>query len=519
MRKANSLSLALLLAAGAAPAQQVERSTFYLITAAETLTVERAERSGTELRFQLFDRKSRTRIDFAGVLAPSALVSSASMDVFVNPVDPNPALRVQTRFDGDSAGVQRGAGPMNWVRVGAGVLPSTNVSAALLEQTLMRARVMGGDSVTIPQLFLPNGPAAPVTVLRRAPNAVTLRISTVAIEATVSPEGRLLEATIPSQGARYARGPATSGPFPGLKSFAPPAGAPYTAQDVTIRTPGGLTLRGTLTLPRSAPGARLPTIVTITGSGPQDRDATPATLPAYRIYHQLADTLGRRGIAVLRLDDRGAGSDAGPPTVTTADLAADVRAAVAWLRAKPEIDPARIGLVGHSEGGTIAPMVAASDSAIRAVVILAGMVSKGREVIAFQQRYVVDSMARLRGQARDAALAQYARNTDSAAASMPWMRFFLDHDGTADAARVRAPVLILEGEKDYQVPVAEAVKVEAAVRSGGNRDVTLRVFPGLNHLFLPDAGVGFSYEKLPSFTVGAEVMGAIAEWLAVRLAR
>ena len=76
----------------------------------------------------------------------------------------------------------------------------------------------------------------------------------------------------------------------------------------------------------------MPAVVTITGSGPQDRDATPATLQGYRLYYQLADTLGRRGIAVLRLDDRGAGSDAGPSTVTTADFADDIRAAVSWLR-------------------------------------------------------------------------------------------------------------------------------------------------------------------------------------------
>jgi dipeptidyl aminopeptidase/acylaminoacyl peptidase len=263
----------------------------------------------------------------------------------------------------------------------------------------------------------------------------------------------------------------------------------------------------------------LPAIVTITGSGPQDRDATPATLQGYRLYYQLADTLGRRGIAVLRLDDRGAGSDAGPMTVTTADFADDIRAAVAYLRSRPEIDPARIGLVGHSEGGTIAPMVAASDSSIAAVVILAGTVSKGRDIVGFQQRFIVDSVAHLLGQQREAALAKYAHNTDSVAAATPWWKFFLEYDGTATAGRVRAPVLILHGEKDYQVPVAEAEKTASAVRAGGNRDVTVRTFPATNHLFLPDAGLGFSYEKLPSFVVKPEVMGAIADWLATHLTR
>jgi uncharacterized protein len=258
-------------------------------------------------------------------------------------------------------------------------------------------------------------------------------------------------------------------------------------------------------------------IVTITGSGPQDRDATPSSLPRYRFYYQLADTLGRRGIAVLRLDDRGAGSDAGPLTVTTADFADDVRAAVAWLRARPEIDPRRVGVVGHSEGGTIGPMVAASDSAISAVVVLAGLISTGRDIVAFQNAYILDSVAHLMGQRRDMALAQAMSQVDSI--QIPWYRFFLGYDGTATARRVRAPTLILHGEKDYQVPVAEAERLASTIRGGGNRDVTVRVFPGLNHLFLPYGGPGFSYEKLPSFVVNPEVLGAIADWLSSRLTR
>jgi dienelactone hydrolase len=481
------------------------------------VTIERVERTPSELRFELFDRKSRSRVTFTGRIAANHLVESATQEIFTS-ASPDAALRVQARFNGDSVGVDRG-GAMNWVRVGPGPLPSMNVSAALLEQTILRARSVGGDSVTFPLMFLPSGPAVSTTIVRRDSASVTVRVATVTIEAAVSPDGRLLGAVIPSQNARYIRGPATSGPFPGTKSFAPPPGAPYSAQEVTIRTPAGITLRGTLTLPQRGAGARVPAIVTITGSGPQDRDASPQGLSAYRPFYQLADTLGRRGIAVLRLDDRGAGSDAGPMTVTTRDLADDTRAALSWLRTRAEIDPARIGLVGHSEGGTIAPMVAASDSAVAAIVIMAGAVSKGREIITFQQRYVVDSMARLRGAQRDAVLAQYAKNTDSVAAAMPWMKFFLEYDGAATAAGVRAPVLILHGEKDYQVPVAEAEKLAVAIRSGGNRDVTVRVFSGANHLFLPDAGVGFSYEKLPGFVVNPEVVGAIADWISVRFTR
>ena len=518
MPRALSLALGAAIAASQAAAQPAQRATFYLIVGNDTLTIERVQRSATDLQIELFDRKTHSRVGLAAKLTPVSLVESAALSIHVNPVDTAPAVRANLRFLGDSVGVER-SGTTNWIRIGSGALPSISVSAALLEQSLLRAHAIGGDSVTMPLLFLPNGPASPVTIIRRGPTTATVRIGSVTIETTLTSDGYLAGAAIPSQNARYARGPATSGQFPGIKSFDPPAGAPYSAQEVSFRTPSGITLRGTLTLPQRGTGARLPAVVTITGSGPQDRDATPATLKAYRIYYQLADTLGRRGIAVLRLDDRGAGSDAGPGTVTTADFADDIRAAVAWLRARPEIDPARIGLVGHSEGGTIAPMVASSDSGIAAVVLLGAGVSKGRDLVAFQQRFVVDSMAHLMGQQRDAALAQFARNTDSVANTAPWWKFFLEYDGVATAGRVRAPVLILHGEKDYQVPAAEAEKTASAVRAGGNRDVTVRVFPSTNHLFLSDAGVGFSYEKLPSFVVKPEVMGAITEWLVTRLTR
>lgn len=515
MRPMRSLAFTVLLPLAAA-AQQSERATFYLVVGRDTVTVERSERAARQLNFQLLDTRSRTRVDVVARLRRDGLVSDVEQRVFATDRDTTPVMTVDVTFTDDSVGVRRG-GATNWLRLGQGALPGMNVSATLLEQSLLRARAIGGDSVSIPLLFLPNGPAAQVTIIRRGADSASVRIGPTTILAKLSPEGRLLGADIPTQNARYLRGPATSGDMPALKSFAPPVGALYTAREVSFRTPAGINLRGTLTVPPRGTGAQVPAIVTITGSGPQDRDASITGVKAYRPYYQLADTLGRRGIAVLRLDDRGAGSDVGPLSVTTADLADDIRAAVAYLRAQPEIDARRVGVVGHSEGGTIAPMVAAADSALAAVVIMGGSVSPGRELITFQQRYVVDSMARLLGQQRDAALAQYARNTDSVAATMPWMKFFLEYDGRPAAARVRAPVLILHGEKDYQVPVAEAEKAAAAIRAGGNRDVTVRVFSGTNHLFLPDAGVGFSYEKLPSFTVKSEVMGAIADWLVTRL--
>jgi len=145
-----------------------------------------------------------------------------------------------------------------------------------------------------------------------------------------------------------------------------PAGATYTAEEVTIQTPAGHTLAGTLTLPIGASRAhRVGAIVTVTGSGPQDRDESIG-LEGYRPFQQIADSLGRIGIAVLRMDDRGSGGSTGTfKGATSADFAEDVRAGLAWLRTRPEIRANRLGVLGHSEGAVIAPMVAMKEPALR----------------------------------------------------------------------------------------------------------------------------------------------------------
>jgi dipeptidyl aminopeptidase/acylaminoacyl peptidase len=303
------------------------------------------------------------------------------------------------------------------------------------------------------------------------------------------------------------------------RNYAAPAGAPYTAENVSLRTPAGLTLAGTLTMPASRTG-RVAAVVTVTGSGGQDRDGNQPGMRDYQPFREIADTLGRRGIAVLRLDDRGmGGSDLGPLTATTADFADDIRAAIAWLSARPEIDPARIAIVGHSEGGIIAPMIAAADPSLAGIVIMAGSASPGRVIVKQQQEYAVDSMVRLTGAARAAALAQSARATDSLAASMPWFRFFMEYDPTPAARNVSVPTLILHGDLDYQVPVADAQRLAAAMQDGGNTRVSLRTFPRTNHLFTDDAGVGLVYARLPSMLMRRDVLAELADWLATTFIR
>jgi dipeptidyl aminopeptidase/acylaminoacyl peptidase len=298
-----------------------------------------------------------------------------------------------------------------------------------------------------------------------------------------------------------------------------PADAPYTAADVTVATPAGHTLAGTLTVPKNASG-RVPAVVLISGSGAQDRDAGIPVVPGYRFFRQIADTLGRRGIAVLRLDDRGWGASGGDvSTATTEDLASDVRAAVEWLRTRAEVDPARIALAGHSEGAIIAPMLAVEDPRIPAIALLAGPSWTGRRVMDHQLREALRGQG-LSGAALDSVFAKGVAERDALAATIPWVRWFMDHDPLPVARRVRAPVLILHGGTDRQVTAGQAEELGAAILQGGSTDVTVRVFPGLNHLFLPDA-VGTadpaSYAALPGKEVPAEVLGALVDWLTEKL--
>ena len=496
-----------------------ERASFYLIRHAlggtDTVVAERMTRTATALTGEFV--AGGARVAYTAALTPDGLVSRLEIRTWRPATDTVPTVATIT-VAGDSIVVQRGTEPPVRRPGAAGVLLSLNPSVAFFEQVLLRARALGADSAAIP-LYVVGAPAAmPLVATRLGADSAVLRFAGVAIRFAIGPTGRVLGGVIPAQGVTIARGPAVDALVAERHDYSAPAGAPYAAEEVVVRSAAGLRFTGTLTLPRERPGGRVPAVVTITGSGPEDRDEESSALRGYRPFRELADTLGRRGIAVLRLDDRGVGgSDPGSPTVTSRDFADDIRAGVAYLRTRPEVDPARIGLVGHSEGGIIAPMVATTDSALRGIVLLAGTASPGREILRAQQHYAIDSMAHLAGARRDSALAEGERTVDSMAARVPWMKLFLEYDPAAAARRVKTPVLILQGMTDRQVPPSEADKLAAAFRAGGNRDVTVRSFPATNHLFVADPVGSFEYAKLPSLHVRPEVLGAVADWLSARL--
>jgi uncharacterized protein len=239
---------------------------------------------------------------------------------------------------------------------------------------------------------LDQGATIPIDTITVNGDAVRLEIKSPAIvfEGTLNKERTELTGTFTQGGEQFPltfkrNEQAAVMPPPKPKpDYSAPADAPYIAEEVVVKTPAGHTLAGTLTLPKGASRAQpVSAIVTVTGSGPQDRDENIG-LQGFRPFRQIADLLARRGIAVLRMDDRGTGASGGTfKGSTSADFAEDVRAGLAYLRTRPEIRADRLGVLGHSEGALIAPMVAEKEPTLRAIVLLAGIAQPGRSALHF----------------------------------------------------------------------------------------------------------------------------------------
>lgn len=377
-----------------------------------------------------------------------------------------------------------------------------------------------------------------------APSAFDRYSITVAMSnviAWVDPKGRIATIAVPLQNFAAVREEYSSF-VPAFKAilsakmkdtevdYTAPASAPFTAQEVTVEAKG-FTLAGTLLLPKTGK-APFPAVITITGSGQQTRDEylpLPG-LEKYRPFRQIAESLASRGIAVLRVDDRGVGSSKGGGTLkvsTSANFADDVRAQVEFLRDRQDVDPNRVVLLGHSEGGMIAPQVAASDPRIAAIVLLAGPGKRGDAIIAYQVNQGLEAdptlteatRAKARTEQQDAMRKAIAGDASvPELLRSPWMRYFLAYDPLPTIRKVRQPILILQGELDRQVTADQAEMIAKAAREAGNRDATARVFPGLNHLFLPaKTGAVGEYSSLSTNSIPDDVMKLLTDWLVEKL--
>jgi pimeloyl-ACP methyl ester carboxylesterase len=326
---------------------------------------------------------------------------------------------------------------------------------------------------------------------------------------------------------------------------------PYVEEELTFESKAkDVKLAGTLTKPKG--DGPFPAVILISGSGPQDRDET---LMGHKPFLVIADYLTRRGIAVLRYDDRGIGKSTGRfADATSKDFADDAAGAVAFL--KPRKDIGKIGLMGHSEGGLIAPMVAAENPDIGFIVLLAGPGEPGDVILIAQGQLIVKAMGgdekalarqksvqtKLIGMVKEgadeamlkAALKDIEKElTDEekkeldkvrgaaegqiARLGTPWFRFFLTYDPRPTLGKVKCPVLAVNGDLDLQVPAKENLEaIEKAVRAGGNTDVTVRQFPALNHLFQTSKmGLPTEYGKIEE-TFAPAVLETIGEWITKR---
>jgi pimeloyl-ACP methyl ester carboxylesterase len=315
---------------------------------------------------------------------------------------------------------------------------------------------------------------------------------------------------------------------------------PYRAEDLTYPNTGaGIQLAATLTIPTGK--GPFPAVVLITGSGQQDRDES---LLGHKPFLVLSDYLTRKGIAVLRSDDRGAGGSGGNfAAATTADFATDVEAAVAYLKTRPEVDPRCIGLAGHSAGGVIAPMVAARNRDIAFIVMMAGTGVPGDRIIVAQvvagaeaegmshdaaaaagvrQKRILDLVEqekdesvlkeKLRAELKDVPEAQFA--TAFKQLTSPWYRYFLTYDPSPALRKVTCPVLVLNGAKDTQVPPKlNLPAIRKALEDGGNRDFEVDELPGLNHLFQHAKTGAFSEYAQIEETFAPEALEKIASWI------
>ena len=337
----------------------------------------------------------------------------------------------------------------------------------------------------------------------------------------------------------------------------PKAPFPYKSKLITFNNDkDSVKLAGTLTIPQGT--GPFPAVILISGSGGQDRNET---IFEHRPFWVIADRMTRAGIAVLRYDERGIGESTGTfATVNSMDLSHDIEAGIEFLKGRDEIDAARIGLIGHSEGGYLGPMVAARNKSVAFLVSMAGSGVTGKEIIRSQSRLMLGSLGQPKKEidyavnlsmkmievveANKAAdretlvkkmeqrLEQYvAENEPSeefkntigsqkaayATYANPWFRFFLTHDPRLDLRKVKVPVLAFCGSKDLQVDAdLNLPEIEKALKEAGNQDFTIMKVEGLNHLFQKtETGRVSEYAHLEE-TFNEDLLETMVQWVVKR---
>ncbi|MDQ7917614.1 alpha/beta fold hydrolase [Mesonia sp. MT50] len=320
---------------------------------------------------------------------------------------------------------------------------------------------------------------------------------------------------------------------------------PYLEEEVTFENvTDTVILAGTLTKPKDL--KNFPTVILITGSGPQNRNEE---LMGHQPFLVLSDYLTRNGIAVLRYDDRGVGESTGKfQNSTIFDFTEDAKAAVAYLRSRKDIDPKKIVLLGHSEGGLVAPLIASKDKKLGGIVLLAGPGVRLDKVLLQQQKDVyggsgmpkasIDSIIDLNTgiyevlntvdrKQLDKKVGEYAKKKSLSDSEISkqleqfednWLYSFITYDPTAALQQVSCPVLALNGSKDVQVNATQNLtSIKDNLAQGGNKNVTVKELEGLNHLFQEaTTGMPNEYGQIEE-TISLKVLEIVKEWIHTNL--
>lgn len=329
---------------------------------------------------------------------------------------------------------------------------------------------------------------------------------------------------------------------------------PYLEEEVTFENKdASLTLAGTFTYPENQDN--IPAVILISGSGPQDRNEE---FLGHKPFFVLADHLTRNGIAVLRFDDRGTGKSTGDfSSATTMDFVTDVLAAVEYLKTRTDISLGKIGLIGHSEGGLVAPLVSVESDDIDFIVLMAAPGMPGKEILRLQTELILkangmneDEIKKtvdinmklydivLSEEDSSIAVKKLKEVFDESYSEMseeeknrignpdayfqqqtrillnPWFKFFLKYDPYETLTKVNVPVLAVNGEKDLQVPPKENLSlIEKAFKEGGNENYKIVELPGLNHLFQEaETGSPNEYSQIKQ-TIAPSALNLITDWI------
>lgn len=288
-----------------------------------------------------------------------------------------------------------------------------------------------------------------------------------------------------------------------------------TTIDLNLKTAPDVHIAGTLNIPQLEIGQAAPLVVLVSGTGEQNRDASNI-VPGYAPHAQWAEILERRGVATFRYDKRGVGQSGGEwAAMTLTDHVSDIATIISVLTKRPEIDPEQIIVMGHSEGALIAMMLAQQEMPLAGVVLLAGPGWELHRILSYQAKNNTE-----RGELSEADYAAAVQKTKrdflALIDSIPNLKSLMDAKPLELAANVCVPLLIVQGAEDVQVLPQQAGELAAAAALGKSSDITLRVFPAVNHLLTPHDVGAKDYSELPVKDIAAPVAEFVSGWIAER---